>query len=353
MAKGCRKILKELSGIQTTVCCILSAVLIVGAILAALSVRNTKTYQLDFSCLKSGTDESGTSYIQLRGLSLRKGTYSISMGYKAAAPVDIDIAMDNDTHIHDEMPATADGFCPREYKCELRTGTDRGRIDFTYSPEASLQLSYLMISSDKPLYYDGIITCIALLILIPCLWLGTFFYNKSTHKGSLLVAIGLVTIQIIPFIFQQELHMGVDTRAHMMRIEGLYYGLLDGQFPVIVFPEWANSYGELGILYPNVFLYIPALFRLFGMSQLGACKLHILLVIIISTLIALACARSIFKKEWQISLAVIIICLDNMRLLNLLDKGRIGGATLAEMFYPLVIAGLIEIFIRTNQNGIL
>ena len=39
----------------------------------------------------------------------------------------------------------------------------------------------------------------------------------------------------------------------------------------------------------------------------------------------------------------------DMRLLNMLSDGRITGALIAEMFYPLIIAGLIEIFYH-NKN---
>ncbi|MBR5360762.1 MAG: hypothetical protein IK123_07725, partial [Lachnospiraceae bacterium] len=205
-------------------------------------------------------------------------------------------------------------------------------------------------SSDKPLYYDGLIIGVILLLLIPCVWLGVYFYCRSTHKISLLVTVGLVILQILPFILQPGLNLGTDTRAHMMRIEGIYYGLLDGQFPVVIYPEWNNSYGQLGVLYPNLFLYVPALFRMMGMSQLGACKLFMFMIIAGSAIIALASARSIFRRDWQIAITVAIICLDDMRLLNMLFDGRIGGALLAEMFYPLVIAGLIEIFYQNKRK---
>ena len=151
-----------------------------------------------------------------------------------------------------------------------------------------------------------------------------------------------VIIQIPPFVMRPGLHLGVDTRGQMMRIEGVFYGLLDGQFPVVIYPEWNNSYGQLGVLYPNLFLYIPAVLRLFGMSQLGALKMFMFLVIVFSTVIALASARTIFKYEWQITTVLVLICLDDMRLQNMLSDGRIGGALLAEMFYPLIAAGLID-----------
>ena len=334
--------------IQILLCSVVSLILAVLGIRFIASNDNAKTYNVEFSAIKQ-TEDDDAAHLLLRGLSLRKGTYDVVIGYVADDTATLDISLDNDTYLSEEMPATGDGAGLKSYTFEIATGTDRGKIDFTYPKGSKLSLAYITISSEKPLYNDSLISGIILLLLIPCVWLGRYFFARSTHKVSLIIAIGVVIVQMLPFILSDGLRMGIDTRAHMMRIEGIFYGLLDGQFPVVVCPEWNNSYGQIGVLYPNVFLYIPAIFRLMGMSQLGAFKLFMFLGITGSALIALASARTIFKREWQICLAVIIICLDDMHMFNMLGDGRFGGAFIAEMFYPLVIAGLIELFYQ-NRN---
>ncbi len=42
--------------------------------------------------------------------------------------------------------------------------------------------------------------------------------------------------------------------------------MLDGQFPVVIFPEALAGNGYLNSMYPYLFLYIPAFLRLFGVS---------------------------------------------------------------------------------------
>ena len=341
---------REFNVAKWAFCIVLTLALIIVSVIQIASTRKCNTYSVDFSAIKSTVDPDGTAHLELHGISLRKGSYDFEVGYVSDSAARMDISLENDNFLSVAIPETGASGSVVSKKMDIRKGTDRGKINFTYPEGAAFNLAYITISSDKPLYYDGIMIGILLLLLIPCVWAGVYFWCRSTHKISLLVALGLVILQMIPFVMRSGLNLGIDTRAHMMRIEGVYYGLLDGQFPVVIYPEWNNSYGQLGVLYPNLFLYIPAVFRLMGMSQLGAIKVFMFLLIAGSTVIALASARSIFRREWQITMTLVIICLDDMRLQNMLSDGRIGGAVIAELFYPLVVAGLIEIFYHNRKK---
>ena len=340
---------REFNAAKYVICIVISLALIFVSAYLILSTKKATSYNVDFSAFLSTVDDDGMTHLEIHGISLRKGSYDFMVGYVSDSQVKMEISLENDNLLSVVLPETGPSGSATDDKIDLKAGTDRGKIKFSYPGTAQFNLAYITIGSDEPLYYDGILIGILLLLLIPCVWAGMYFWCRSTHKISLLVAVGLVIIQILPFVMQPGLHLGVDTRGQMMRIEGIYYGLLDGQFPVVIYPEWNNSYGQLGVLYPNMFLYLPALFRLLGMSQLGALKVYMFLVIAFSAVIALASARSIFKREWQITMALVLISLDDMRLLNMLSDGRITGALIAEMFYPLIIAGLIEIFYH-NKN---
>lgn len=313
------------------------------------SYGNSKVYNFDFRAFHEADDESGAHHIDLNGISLRKGNYTLAVGYIAQGNTAATISLDNETVITDTYTSTDGEMSNKTYNFELKSGTDRGRLEFISEPGSSLSLGFVTVASDRHIYNDGLIWGILALLMIPVCWIAVYFFEKSRHKFSITVTVILVAIQVLPFILQSGLNMGIDTRAHMMRIEGIYYGLIDGQFPVVVQPEWNNSYGQIGVLYPNVFLYVPALFRCMGMSQLGACKLYLFMVIFAGAAIALGSARTIFKRDWQITVCVVILLMGNMHLSNLYHAGMIGGALLAEMFLPLVIAGLIELFYH-NKN---
>ncbi|MCR5302473.1 MAG: hypothetical protein K6E49_08550 [Lachnospiraceae bacterium] len=344
-----KSFIAELNIIQRAICVAASIALFVIAVLSVMSVRGAGTYDVDFSAVNEFSDEDGTGHIEFRGISLRKGYYTISVGYGSKGPASIEIVLDNETRRVEELPEapSADGL--NSYGFELGSGTDEGRIDFTYPEGSDLKLAFINISSERPLYYDGLIIGAVLILLIPCVWLLMYRYKRTPRKLSFVIALAVAAITMLPFLVKSSLPLGIDTRAHMMRVEGIFYGLLDGQFPVVIYPEWNNSYGQVGVLYPNLFLYIPAFFRLLGMSQLGTFKLFMFVIITASVFIAYKSFKCIFDSDWQIAVVLSVVSLDIMRLYNMYGDGRFGGALLAEMFYPLVVAGLIEVFFR--QNG--
>ena len=80
-------------------------------------------------------------------------------------------------------------------------------------------------------------------------------------------------------LFTDYLTQGHDMNFQLYRIEGIKDGLLSGQFPVRIHPTHANGYGyATPVLYPELFLYIPAVFRLMGMSVVGSFQLFLLLI---------------------------------------------------------------------------
>ena len=343
------KIIKELKIYQWVLIVISTLLFLIVSVYYFNSYKNSKIYNLDFSAFSEKTDSEGLTHLDLNGISLRKGSYSIAVGYNSPAVTNMTISLDNDVTISDTFDPTAGEILSRVYNFELKTGTDRGRLEFISDSYSPVSLAFITIASEKHIYNDGLIWGILALLMIPACWVVIWLFELSEHKISVIVTLLLVAVSCLPFILQRGLHMGIDTRAHMMRIEGIYYGLIDGQFPVVVQPEWNNSYGQIGVLYPNLFLYVPAVFRCLGMSQLGACKLYLFIVIIAGAAIAIGSARTIFKRDWQITLCVIVILMGNMRLSDMYYAGMIGGALLAEVFWPLVIAGLIEIFYH-NKN---
>lgn len=343
-----KRFFKNLKGYQWIVGAVVTIILLGISTYYFASYRTSTVYNVDFNALN--IDQSGEDYvITLSGISLPKGNYSLSFGYCLNGEAGFTAAMDNDVYFNDTLSKSDGGITSKLYEFEIKTGTDKGRITFTSDKESPIELAFISISSDKHIYADGLIWGILAILLIPCMWVAVYFFDKSSHKVSLIVVAVLVLIQILPFILMKGLVQGVDSRAHMMRIEGIYYGLLDGQFPVIVQPEWNNSYGQIGVLYPNVFLYVPAFFRVLRMSQLGAAKLYLLIVVMSSGIISFAAARSIFKRDWQVCLCCIGFLIDNMRLYDLMMGGKIGGSLLAEMFWPLLVAGMIELMHR-NRN---
>ena len=80
---------------------------------------------------------------------------------------------------------------------------------------------------------------------------------------------------------------GNDALFHLARIEGIREGLAGGQFPVRLYGYFFGGYGyPAGLLYPDLFLYIPALLRLLGCSVHVACHVFYLLINLATAFIA-------------------------------------------------------------------
>lgn len=350
MKRGLINIIKSMQIYQWVIGAVATLALLIFSVFYLSTYKTSNVYNVDFSTLKINR-EAGTPYtVTLSGISLPKGNYSLAFGYVASQTGYFDANIVNDVSIHEELPSTKGEISTRVYEFELKEGTDRARLVFSSDNEEALSLAFITFASDKRIYTDGLIWGILALILIPVVWLCLSMLGKSKHKVSIAIVAVFIIAQILPFVMQHGLIQGIDTRAHMMRIEGVYYGLQDGQYPVVVNPEWNNSYGQIGVLYPDIFLYVPAVFRLLRMSQLGVAKLFMMIVITASGIIAYGSARTIFKRNWQIIVMCIGILFGNMRMHDMLIGGKFGGSLLAEMFYPLVVAGMIELFFRNRKK---
>lgn len=350
MKRGLVGFIKSMQIYQWVIGSVATLVLVVLSVFYLSSYKTTNVYNVDFSTLKISGDSETPYTITLSGISLPKGNYSLAFGYVADQDGYFDADIVNDVSFHEELPSTNGEISTRTYDLELKEGTDRGRLIFSTNNKEALNLAFITFASDKHIYSDGLIWGILALVLIPVVWVGLLLFGKSKHKASIVVIVAFIIVQVLPFVLQRGLIQGVDTRAHMMRIEGVYYGLLDGQYPVVVNPEWNNSYGQIGVLYPDIFLYIPAAFRMLGMSQLGVAKLFMMIVIVISGIIAYGSARTIFKRNWQIIVVCIGILFGNMRMHDMLIGGKFGGSLLAEMFFPLAVAGMIELLFRNRKK---
>ena len=91
---------------------------------------------------------------------------------------------------------------------------------------------------------------------------------------------------------------GHDLNFHLMRIEGLKDGLLSGAFPVKIQPTWCNNNGyAVGIFYGDLFLYIPAMFRILGVPSNTAYKLYLFLINILTVIISYISFKKLSKDK--------------------------------------------------------
>lgn len=126
---------------------------------------------------------------------------------------------------------------------------------------------------------------------------------------------------------------------HLGRIIGIRDGLLSGQFPVRIYPfQYYGAGCESTLFYPDLFLYIPALLCLAGVSLVSAVQIFGIFIHLGAAWIMYYSARKMGGSRTTGMLCSIIYILCRYFGHNLYIRFALGE-TLAMCFFPLAIAG--------------
>ena len=290
---------------------------LIVTILLCLNARtaNTLEFQLE------GKETVGSYIVMDRGISLPKGDYSVKVGNKNV------------------VFETYDGKVISEGSGTVELNLDRDHSNIIVKSNGSSKID-ITIESSGAIFNDTYI--IALMIMALLLYIGYIrFIKEGELTGS---AINLTLIAVAVFatypVLTNYISYGHDLNFHLYRIEGIKEGLLAGQFPVRIDPVHNNGYGYVTAgVYPSLFLYIPAVLRLMGISNVIAYKIFLFIINLSTAFIMYISAGKITKSRFAGLFAAIIYTLSTWRTINLIYRAAIGES-LAMVFFPLVILGL-------------
>ena len=143
---------------------------------------------------------------------------------------------------------------------------------------------------------------------------------------------------------------GQDLDFHLKRIEGIKEGLLNGNFPVKIYPLWLHENGyAAGVFYGDLFLYIPAVLRIIGFSIQTAYQIYLFLINVGTVIISYLCFKKMARNVYIGLIACMVYSLTIYRLNNIYVRGAVGEYT-AMMFLPLIICGLWQIFTEETNS---
>lgn len=167
--------------------------------------------------------------------------------------------------------------------------------------------------------------------------------GRHGQMFAILLCIAAGLIASIP-IMRTSVMNGGDIAFHLSRIEGISGGLSAGQFPVRVNTAFSDGLGyNVSMMYPELFLYIPAVLRLCGVSLLGAYQFYIIILNIATAVIMYITATKLTHSHFTGLLASVMYTMSIYRLTNIYRRAAIGEAT-AMVFLPCVLLGLYEVF---------
>lgn len=273
-------------------------------------------------------------------MALDRGDYRVTIYYNAFDDTEIAMYLNN---TDPGAVATLDRD-ENEFTYELHMDEYNDLIHFGYSVEKPEEFTIkgIHIKSDKPIFTDYLILGLIFLVVATIAYLfimySHFLQNPRMEKLLFAVIFVSVLFSSVP-LFSETLFWGADAPAHVMRLEGVKDALLNRQIPVFLFPKNANGYGLLGYLYPNLFLYIPAICRIMGMSIPFTMNELYVFTNVLTAILAYIGSGSFFNKREARYLFSIIYVLLPYRLVNIYTRADFGEA-MVMCFIPLIIGGL-------------
>ncbi len=367
----------KLSGIRLAVVAFFTLLCVITGCLIISSLMKAKSYSFDLSVFVSELEDNGSLVIDSdkeyeqdhyhsSRFSLRKGSHTLSVIYEAGSDYSLGISPDNDQYINLPLPA---GAGTATCTLDMVWPTDRAYINFDIPDDNRVIIRDISIESGKLLYTDGYFQLLILLVIYALFVFHAIrFSDYDIEKKAVVVAIPvLIMILNLPLYINPagELsdkwhyfdpinpmtRFGVDTRAQLLRLEAVMYGILDRQSPVIIGPNYLNECGELSFLNPDFFLYPFAAIRILGGSMLFTYRVFSVAVNICSVLAMYYAGRQITDKRKTVLVLTVIYALEPHRLRVILERGAAFGMGMPYIFMPLCIAG-IYLILKKEKKGI-
>lgn len=187
-----------------------------------------------------------------------------------------------------------------------------------------------------------------MLLVFAIIDLLIFMPKGGRVKKNHMIIFGMILLTSVPLTVPGVIH-GHDVRFHMYRIAGLAEGLMNGDFPVRLQPNWLNGYGAAtGVTYPDLLLYPFAILYLLGIPLFTTYKLYVIVMNLGTVLVTYYCSLKISKKELVAVVCSVLYSFSMWRLIDIYTRAALGEYT-ALLFLPLIALGVYEIYYTDNK----
>lgn len=222
----------------------------------------------------------------------------------------------------------------------LFEGTENMQVTVSYAGKGMLETGNLTITETNQLW-TMLLVILVFMAGVIVLWQKYPVKEQKRQTFFFVLLIGFFAS--VPCLYGSMLG-GADLTYHLQRIEGVKDGLLSGQFPVRLEPEWVYGHGYAdAIFYCNSLLYFPALFRLAGFTVTASYNAYCVMLNFVTAWIAWYCFSRIFKDNNIGLVCSALYTLSIFRLYKLYVTGAVGEGS-AYTFLPLALYGLYRIF---------
>lgn len=290
-------------------------------------------------------------FLSINNIALKKGVWKVCLEYET------DSDMTNFTNVTDGSVSFRALQCggmslwrgleTTEYRMWLKEDTEALKLFVNYGGMGSLRIkgcSFVRTNELERVHLAELLFGIAVVNILLYVWV----YNKkngisSKRKRIVFGLVCTVLASSLPLMTDYMLPGG-DTVFHLLRIEGVRDGILSGQFPVRIDPEWLWGHGyACSVFYGDLLLYFPALLRIIGFHVMGSYKIWIWGLNIATAGISYSCFKKICKDEYAGVICSFLYTVSVYRMYKLYCVGAMGEA-IATLFLPLILLGFYRIF---------
>lgn len=300
----------------------------------------------------SASDGQDSVSVTTPAVELAPGSYNIQISYSASDPTDTFSCNFYNVNRWNSYENTGNQLVAGQNAVEKTyissiTAMHDFYVQVDYNGDGYLYIANITIQETHSLVLRFLLYSLVIFTIISIL-LHIHANSDTQWKKTLLLLITLVFVSSIP-LFEINLLDGDDLLYHLERIEALAEGIRCGQFPVRISPYWNNGYGYASsIFYNDLFLLLPALLRLLGISVRIAYKVYIISVNAMTAAICWYSYKNIFSRKTAY-LGTILYMLLPYRLLCIYKRAAVGEYT-AMAFLPLVIYGIYRIYHVDDEN---
>jgi hypothetical protein len=281
-----------------------------------------------------------------------EGTYVFSFGYAYETPAAVRIVRANTADAVNQLPLVlAEAELDKSGETLITLTLNETVYDLQIRYTDTVELGFTNIEGAGPIWNDTAFT----LLMIACTAAALLFAYWREEKRAqpkladspipeytILLLLTVAALYATLPIMREYFTAGLDLPFHLMRIEGVKDGLLDGQFPVRIAPTYNGGTGYASsTLYPELLLYIPALFRLCGVSLITSYQGFVFLMNLATLLVAYYAMKKLTGKAALALIISLAYGLGVYRMTGVYNRVFLGE-TLAMIFFPCVLLGMVE-----------
>ena len=290
-------------------------------------------------------------------VSLPRGTYQVSLQYSTDTDMKNLCTVTSDTVSYKALLTNGGhlytGLDRTDFSMWLMEGASDLQVNVEYGGEGSLEVTGLQLRETNALNRMWLFWVICGSLLANVIYLYVQYdrqYAIPVRNKNVTFGLGLVILfSSLPLMVDYMISSG-DLIYHLMRVEAIRDGLLSGQFPVRIGPEWQSGYGYASsVFYGETLLYIPALLRIIGFTVQTSYRIFMFLINAATALIAYFSFQKIFKDKYIGLFCSMLYTLSVYRIYKTYCAGSLGE-TFGVLFLPLLVYGFYRVFTQDVKD---